>query len=250
MLKEERHRFILEKLQADRKIIAADLSALLDVSEDTIRRDLRELADSGSLLRVHGGALPRSPAATHYAARQTQATEAKAAIARAAAGLVSDGQVVIMGGGTTMLELAHRFRPDCKATVVTNSPPVAIALADYPDVGVILVGGRLFKESLVLTGGEALAGFQKVRADICLLGICSLHPEVGISVPDLEESHVMRAMIQSSAEVVALASAEKLDTASHYVVGPLSDLTHLVTENLQDHVLAPYRAQGISVITA
>jgi DeoR/GlpR family transcriptional regulator of sugar metabolism len=89
-----------------------------------------------------------------------------------------------------------------------------------------------------------------IRADLCMLGVCSLHPEVGISVPNLDEAHVKRAMIVGAAEVVALASAEKLGTAAPYVVGALSDLTHLVTEpTVSSKVLAPYKALGITVVS-
>ena len=78
-----------------------------------------------------------------------------------------------------------------------------------------------------------------------------MHPEVGISTFNLEGSYVKRAMIASSAEVVALTSAEKLGTAAPYIIGPLSDLTYLVTErSVPDEVLAPYRAQGITVVRA
>lgn len=88
-----------------------------------------------------------------------------------------------------------------------------------------------------------------VRADLCMLGICSLHPEIGISVPDLEEAYVKRAMIASSAEVVALASVEKLGTAAPYIVGALSDLTHIVTTRAaSDEILRPYRDLGITIV--
>jgi DeoR/GlpR family transcriptional regulator of sugar metabolism len=223
----------------------------LDVSEDTIRRDLRKLAQAGLLQRVHGGALPSSPAATNYTARQSQSTMAKAAIAQAAAQLVTTGQVIILDGGTTTLYVAQCLPADLQATVVTNSPPIAVALANHPGVEVLLVGGRLDKRSLVSIGAVTLEAFRMIRADLCMLGICSLHPEVGITVPDLEEAYVKRAMIASAAEVVALASVEKLGTAATYTVGALTELTHLVTEpGVPDELLAPYRALGITVVNS
>src|SRR5215216_6692585 len=98
MLTAERRQHILETLRHDGKVLATELSAALNVSEDTIRRDLRELAEAGLLQRVHGGALPRSPAAASFAIRQSQAPSAKAAIASAAAQLVRNGQVIILDG--------------------------------------------------------------------------------------------------------------------------------------------------------
>jgi DeoR/GlpR family transcriptional regulator of sugar metabolism len=249
MLTAERRQHILRELERDGRVLASELSTALNVSEDTIRRDLRDLAEAGLLQRVHGGALPRSPAAVSYAARERQAPSAKAAIAEAAVQLVRDGQVIILDGGTTTLQVAQRLPPQLHATIVTISPPIAVALADYPSVEVIVLGGRLYKDALVTLGAATAAALNAIRADVCLLGVCSLHPEIGISVTDYEEAQLKRAMVASAAEVVALASAEKLGTAAPYVVGPLGDLTHLVTErSVPDDTLVPYRAAGITIV--
>src|SRR5262245_1613446 len=106
MLTEERRDLILERLQRDGKVVAAELSSSLDVSPDTVRRDLRELADAGLLRRVHGGALPAVVGAAPYAARLEQAQDAKAAIAQATSRLFRDGQVILLDAGTTTLEVA------------------------------------------------------------------------------------------------------------------------------------------------
>ena len=230
MLTAERKQYILDKLRQDGKVLAPQLSAHLGVSEDTIRRDLRDLAADGLLQRVHGGALPRSPAAAPYADRQRQAPSAKAAIARAAAALVTDGQVVLMDGGTTTLQVAQHLPDELRATVITHCPPVAIALADHPSMEVVLLGGRLYKEALVAVGAATVESLRMVRADLFMLGVDSLHPEVGVSTGNLDEAYVKRAMIESAAEVVALASAEKIDTAAPYVVAELNSLTHLITD--------------------
>ncbi len=249
MLTAERRQYILETLRRDGKVLATELSGALSVSEDTIRRDLRELADAGLLQRVHGGALPPSPAVASYAARQQQAPLAKAAIAQAAVHLVHPGQTIILDGGTTTLQVAQRLPPNLRATIITNSPPIAVALAEHPGVEVILLGGRLFKHSLVTVGAATVEALQQMRADLCMLGICSLDPEAGISTPDYEEAQVKRAMIASAAEVAALASAEKLGTAVPYVVGAITDLSYLVTERaIPDETLAPYQARGITII--
>lgn len=251
MLTAERRQHILERLRREGKVLASELSNELQVSEDTIRRDLRELAEAGLLQRVHGGALPRSPAAVGYAARQQQAPLAKAAIAQAAVELLRPGQVVLMDGGTTTLQVAQRIPAELRLTVITNSPPVAIALAEHPCAEVIILGGRLHKQAPSAIGVATISALQAIRADMYMLGVCSLHPDVGISNPDYEESLVKRAMIASAAEVVALASAEKLGTAESFVVGPLSELTHLITERgLAPELLEPYRALGITVIQA
>jgi DeoR/GlpR family transcriptional regulator of sugar metabolism len=98
-------------------------------------------------------------------------------------------------------------------------------------------------------GAATVEALNMIRADMCLIGVCSLHPEIGISVPDLEEAHIKRTMIANSAEVVALASTEKLGTAAPYVVAPIGELTHLVTDQeAPEALLRPYRARGITII--
>ena len=248
MLTAERKQYILGVLRHDGKVVAKALSDELGTSEDTIRRDLRELAAEGLLQRVHGGALPISPAHASFAARREQATWAKRTIARRAAEVVRPGQVVLMDGGTTNVLVAELLPRDLEATIVTNSPPLASVLADHVQVEVILLGGRLDKHSMVTLGEATLDALKMVRADLFLLGVCSLHPEVGISTPNLEEAYLKRAMIANAAEVVALASPEKLNTAAPYIVGPLTDLSEIITERtVPDETLAPYRAPGITV---
>ena len=250
-LPEERRQHILELLTRDGKVVAADLSQTFDVSEDTIRRDLRELAEAGQLQRVHGGALPRSPATASFSARQKQAVGAKVAMAKEAVKLIVPNQVVIIDGSTTTLEIARQLPPHLKATFITNSPPIAMALSNYPHLEIVMTGGRLNRETQVLTGAATIESLQAIRADLCLLGICSLHPEIGITAIDLEEAHVKRTMIQNSAEVVAVASAEKLGTSSPFVISSIEELTYIITEKtVLDGDLEPYQKYGISVARA
>lgn len=232
-------------------MLAADLTAEMDVSADTIRRDLRELDDAGLLRRVHGGALPRHGDASSFASRARRAPEAKASIARRAAAYVRDGQVVLLDGGTTTLELARALRDDLHAKVITTSPPIALALAEHPGLEVTVVGGTLRPDALVTVGAVAVEALQLIRADVVFLGVCGLHPEIGVTTEDLEERHVKAAMIEGAAEVVALADHDKLGTAMPVVVAPLSAVTHLVTDASPDErALAPYRALGIEVLLA
>ncbi|MBD2304608.1 DeoR/GlpR transcriptional regulator [Chroococcidiopsis sp. FACHB-1243] len=249
MLTAERRQYILDILRRDQKVLSSELSTALNVSEDTIRRDLRELAESGLLQRVHGGALLASPAIASYADRQKQAPKEKEAIARAAAKLVCPGQVVILDGGTTTLQVACHLPLDLQATVVTNSPPIAVALADHPYIEVVMLGGQLYKKAIVNVGAATIEALRMIRADLCMLGVCSLHPEIGISVTNLNEAHVKRAMIAGAAEVVGLATAAKLDTAASYVVESIHALTYLVTApTVSDRVLAAYKDLGLAIV--
>ena len=251
MLTAERRRFIMQLLERDGKIVAKELSATLSLSEDTIRRDLRDMSSEGLLQRVHGGALPRSPALASFAERQDQAPGAKAAIARAAAQLIHDGLVVLMDGGTTNVGVARFLPRDLRATIVTNSPPLAAALAQHRAIEVIMLGGRLDHDAMVTMGTATVEQFSMVRADLYLLGVCSVHPEVGLSTGNLEEAYLKRLMMSRAAEVVALVSPEKLNTAAPYMIAPIDDLSEIITEaHVSDEVLAPYRALGVTVTRA
>lgn len=130
MLTTQRKQLILEKLEAEGQVQSKALSTLFAVSEDTIRRDLRELAAEGRLQRVHGGALPSSSAIAPFAERKSVKMDAKKNVARKGAQLISDGQVVIIDGGTTTSELITFLPPDLKITVVTHSPGIALGLVE------------------------------------------------------------------------------------------------------------------------
>jgi DeoR/GlpR family transcriptional regulator of sugar metabolism len=251
MFTAERRRYIVERLRRDGKIVAGDLSAELGVSDDTIRRDLRELAQEGLLQRVHGGALPRSPSSPSYAAREQEQPAAKVVIARRVAALVQPGQVVILDAGTTMLQVAQHLRSDLEATVVTNSPAVALALAEHPGIEIIMAGGRFHPPSQANIGAAAVRVFEGVHADLCFLGLAGLHPEAGISILVHDETFVKQAMIAGASRVVAVTTAEKLGTVAPYIVAPVAALTDLVTErSAAEATLAPLRAAGIDVLAA
>lgn len=250
MLTDERRALILDLLQTHGRVLAADLTAELDVSPDTIRRDLRELDEAGLLRRVHGGALPRGGDSRPFAQRAKRAPAAKASIARRAAEHVEDGQVIVLDGGTTTLELARGLRANLQAQVITTSPPIAAELADHPGLDVTVVGGTLRPTKLVTVGATTVAAFSAIRADLLFLGICGLHPEIGVTTDDLEERHVKAAMIAGAGEVVALADHDKLGTAMAFVVAPMDRVTHLVTDAPRgDATLAPYEALGIEVLS-
>jgi DeoR/GlpR family transcriptional regulator of sugar metabolism len=251
MLCEERREVILDTLRRDGKVLASELSSSLAVSTDTVRRDLRELAEAGLLRRVHGGALPPAVGARPYAARLEQAPAAKAAIAQAIGRILRNGQVILLDSGTTTLEVARHLPPALQATVITNSPPVAVALADHPKVEVVVLGGTLEKGAQALVGAATVDALRSVRADVLVLGVCSLHPEIGVTVVEFEESYVKRAMIANAAEVVAVSSGDKLGSAGPYVIAPLEELTYVVTdESAPADQLEQFRAAGVEVVLA
>ena len=230
MLKEERFQLILSQLGKDQKVHLGLLSNLLNVSEDTVRRDIKELADQGLLKSVRGGAVPHAPGPHHFRDRIDYGNEQKKIVAKKALRFLKDDQVVIFDGGTSAMLIAQMLPKDIRLTVVTNSFPIANILEDHEKVEVLFAGGRLMKKSFVTTGNETIRFFKKFRPDICLLGICSIHVDLGVTGPDYEESEVKKAMIESSGEVIALSTIEKLGTAEAYYVCPANQLTTIVTD--------------------
>lgn len=251
MLTSQRKKIILEKLAQDGQVLAKQLSELFGLSEDTVRRDLRELDAEGLLQRVHGGALPVSSAIASFAERNHLESGAKRAIAKAAAALIAPGQVVIIDGGTTSAELVRQLPANLNATVVTHSPSVAVGLADHPTVEVILIGGRLYKHSIVSVGAAAVEAMSHIRADIYFMGVTGVHPTAGLSTGDLEEAYIKRALAARAAETVVLASAAKLNAASQYAIGDIT-LAHtvIVERATDDALIAPLQQASISVLKA
>lgn len=251
MLTKQRKAFIVKLLRDEGQVIAKDVSERLQLSEDTIRRDLRELAAEGKLQRVHGGALPASPAVGDFTVRQQLAPDEKVAVGRAAAAMIQPRQVVIVDGGTTALQLARHLPPDLQATVITHSPTIAVALQDHPTVEVIVLGGRLFKHSVVAVGAAAVDAISRIRADIYFMGVTGIHPEAGLSTGDLEECHIKRALSARAAETHVLVTLEKVNAASPYVIAPLNEVDGVVVESrVPRNVIAQYRKAGLSVVRA
>jgi DeoR/GlpR family transcriptional regulator of sugar metabolism len=248
VLAAERKHQILAHLDRDGRVVVAELVAGLSVSEDTIRRDLQELAAQGLLHRVHGGALASSRDALPYDRRLELDQEGKVALAEAAVPLLAWARTLVVDGGTTALEVARRLPASWDGTVVTNAPPVAGVLAVHPKAEVVLVGGRLLKDEQVAVGPQAVEALRAVRADACVLGICAFHPELGVTTANDEEAHVKRAMVACSGEVVALATRDKLHAANPWVVASLDEIDHLVTDGPED-VTGAFAAAGVDVVT-
>lgn len=248
MLTSQRKKLILSRLAQDGQIVAKALSEELGTSEDTIRRDLRELAQKGKLQRVHGGALPASPAVETLAVRRTLASDDKAVLGRAGAALIQPGQVVILDGGTTTTQLARCLPLDLRATVVTHSPSIAVELAEHPHIEVILLGGRLFKHSMVTVGASTIQAASQIHADLYFMGATGVHAKAGLSTGDFEESSVKRALHECAAETVVMASSEKLGAASPYVICDTREIAVLlVTEATAPEAVAGFAEMGVKV---
>lgn len=247
-LVEERRKAILSQLRQQGRVLSSQLSARFGTSEDTIRRDLRDLAAQGLLRRVHGGALPVGPSVEPLAARLAKASPARRAIGAAAAKLIRNGQVVILDAGSTGVEVARCLDPRLSATFLTNSLAAATELTAYPGIDVVFLGGSLDKVAGSTFGATVLEMLSRVQADLCLMGIQGLDPRLGYTAAHFEESAVKRLMLARAGEAIALATAEKLGTAAPHVVAPANAFHQLLTDSSANPgQLAEFRALGIQV---
>jgi DeoR/GlpR family transcriptional regulator of sugar metabolism len=250
MLTEQRHLAILEELRSQGRVLARELAERLQVSEDTIRRDLRELSSRGVLQRVHGGALPVSPALANLARRGAIAMDEKQALGRHAASLIADGQLVFVDGGTSTLAMVRQLPATLRATVATHSPVIAAALIEHPSVEVLMLGGRLFKHSGVAVGAGVAQAIQALRADSFFLGVTGVDAGFGLSTGDAEEAQVKALLIAHAAETVLMASSDKLGKVSPYRVAPLSALsTLLIAEQADAAQVDALRSPSLEIIT-
>ncbi|HEX3691651.1 MAG TPA: DeoR/GlpR family DNA-binding transcription regulator [Solirubrobacteraceae bacterium] len=251
MLVAERRDLLLRRLETDGKLVARDLASELGVSEDSVRRDLRDLASAGRCQRVYGGAVPVSRALVDYSARASVEPESKQRVAARAAALINSGDRVILDGGTTTLAVVRAIPTTLTATVITHSPTIAAALVDHPGVEILLLGGRIYKHSAVACGAITVEAAAGISADLFLLGVTGVHPEAGLTTGDAEEAAMKRTLAGRAADTYALASTEKLGAVSAYKVLGLSDVTAVLTDAAPKHpVVAQLRDGGTTVLPA
>jgi DeoR/GlpR family transcriptional regulator of sugar metabolism len=247
MLKKERHGYIMRQINLHNRVLTSDLVQQLNVSEDTVRRDLQELLDMQQLHKVHGGALSRSYQST-FDDKNIYARDAKMCIAKKTIPLIQDGMVILTGGGTTMIELIKQLPADLQATFFTVSPFVAIELARYEKIEVILIGGLLSKNSQVTYGGQVINQLSGISADLCLLGTSAMHPEDGLTDTDWEIIQLKKTMLHCSRKTAVLCISEKLNISLRLKVAPLDNIDHLITELLpSDPALDKYRIDTLHI---
>lgn len=246
MLKAERHNFILNEVRIHSRVLLTDLANQLTVSEDTIRRDLKELDTLGKVKKVHGGAI--SNGYYLYKENEIYAHDNKVQIARKALELLKDGQVVLISGGTTNLELVKLIPESLKVTFFTPSLPMAMQLLAHENIETILIGGKLSREAQIAVGGNVIHTLSQIKTDLCFLGTGWLDPVHGLSEFDWEVVQMKKAMIKASKRVVSLAISEKLNSIQRYKVCELQAINTLVTElDPDDLQLAPYKNQGLEI---
>ena len=229
MFKNERHAFIIRQINLHNKVLSSTLSVQLQVSEDTVRRDLAELADSGEIIKVHGGALSKS---YHYPVQQNTvyAQDEKKVIAKKAVALIKPGMTVLTEAGTTMLEMVRMIPDDIEATFFTVSPLMALELAEHSLLTVILVGGQIDMSAQITIGERPVSELAEIRVDLCFLGVNAIDSKAGLTEIDWKVAQVKKAMIQSSDKLAILTIAEKLNSVFKMKLCSPRNIDYLITE--------------------
>ena len=247
MLKKERQEFILHQLNLHNKILCADLSNKMGVSDDTIRRDLQELAQEDKLIKVHGGALSKS-FHTAFDRKMVYNLEDKHIIAQKTAALVQSGMYILTSGGTSILEFAKSLDTNLNATFFTCSLNAAIEFAHHPSIEVVMIGDKVSKDSMLTTGASAVQTIESIQADLCILGINSLDTQFGLSENDWEVVQIKKAMIKASKKTICIGISEKLNSQQKIKVANLDEIDILITELDPNHpTLLPFKHKGLTI---
>lgn len=231
MLKKERHQYIIERINKDNRIYVTDLSRELAISDDTLRRDLVELENLGMLTKVHGGAIAKSGISLQFNERLNTSTLIKQQMAAKLVPLFNEGDVILIDGGTTNLEVVRQLPKDKHFTIYTNCLPIANELADFPLVELTILGGKFFASSQVTVGIPVFQMLQTVYPDWVIVGVSDLHPQKGLTTSNSEEAILKRTMLLQGRKRVVIASAEKLDTARNYHIASLAEIDYIITED-------------------
>ncbi len=248
MLAPERQKQILQKLQSQGQVLVQNLVRELGVSEDTIRRDLKELASTGLLKKVHGGAIAASTVPYAHAERRRLNREAKAAMALKATQFIQNGMLIFMDGGTTTLEVAPHLKARNleNVTVVTHSPVMAQSLSEIAGLEVFLLGGKLIKDLLIAVGPNSLKEASRFRPDLSIVSAHGMSASAGATVESGEDAAVKRQFIENSAETLVLAGHEKIGFVASFQIAALDEISYLITDEVKD--LSTFQKSNLTVL--
>ena len=249
MLKTERQAFILHQVNLHNKVLSTDLSKQIKVSDDTIRRDIQQLAEIGKIVKVHGGALSPSFHNTHISSNDVYEYNKKKIIAEKAITLIKDGMVILTTGGTTIIEMARALPQELHATFISGSIPALAEYIVHPNIEVIAIGDKVSKDSKITVGSDAISRIRELKVDLCFLGVSAINLETGISDNDWEVVQIKKAMVESSQKLICMTISEKINSRQPFQVCDSKKIDTLITElPPDDELLNAYVRAGIQVL--
>lgn len=229
----ERQQSIIKLLKEERRLTVAELSARFGITPATVRRQLNMMEKKGLLMRTHGGAICIEDENQEHSleAKSVSHVEDKRIIARCARQFIQEGDVIILGGGTTIMELARLLQDAKDLIVITDSLPAAMELYQNKDIEVQLCGGTVRDKTGVMIGASALQFFQELRASKTFIGADSISTQHGITTPNRFEAEVESQLVRCGETVFVLADSSKMDRITLVRQTALSDLDYLITDH-------------------
>lgn len=251
MLAKLRQVEILQSLDHQGGVRVSELASRLQVTEETIRRDLILLEQEGKVQRTHGGALPviTDQGPHPYQQRQLVEVEAKRAIARLAEAEVEEEDVIFMDGSTTTFQLAKRF-PDIRCTVLTHSEPIFRELSVRNHVELVSTGGTYDRRHACFVGPLAEQMLSSVHVTKAILGCKGLDYERGFSDASVRHMNLKRAVTRLADRVILLADHTKIDRSSRYFFASVEEVDVVISDGkLTPQQRRDLRACGLVVRT-
>lgn len=253
MTKDDRHQLVAEMVQGTGRVRVVDLAARMGVSEMTVRRDLEELEESGLITRVHGGAVSNVSRSFEpgFAARSGHHVDAKRRIGEAAAALVREGETLVLDAGTTTLHVAQALRPDLRARVLALSLHIADALADMPNVTLMIPGGVVRRHERSFVGGMTTQTFATLHFDTVILTSGGVDVAAGVTEYEFDDAETKVAALGSARRKIVVADGSKVGAVAFVRLCAIEDVDVLVTDPSAPPVIVEsLRAAGVEVVVA
>jgi DeoR family transcriptional regulator of aga operon len=254
----DRVELILQELLRDGRVSVDSLAKSFNVSAATIRRDLTDLERQGLLRRNHGGAVTVAPmlyeAFRHVSSFQEQEQECvaeKRRIGLAAAGLITDGEIIAIGAGTTTTQVARSIRHRKAITVVTNAVNIAMELSHLPDIKVCMTGGYLSGDWFAVVGDMAQRNVSEIFVDKVFIGVDGIHSEHGLTTNYPDQAAIHRTMMRQARQRIVVADHRKIGLVGTSLIWPAADIDILVTDKATtDEAMAPFAEKKIVALRA
>jgi DeoR/GlpR family transcriptional regulator of sugar metabolism len=244
----ERQSQILAELRVKGRVSAQDLASAFDVSEDTVRRDLREMAARGECERVYGGALLPSVKTVPLRTRMAEEPDRKALLGQMVAELLIEGSVVFFDAGSTNLAVARSLPDGFRLTAVTNTPVIAAELAGRAGIDLVMIGGRVDPAVGAAIDATAIRQLETIRPDLCILGACGLTLEDGLAADVFEDAAFKRLAGAASKRSLAAVTSDKLGHRAAFHVHDLqASLTLVLEADAERAMVGTMAARGVDV---
>lgn len=244
---EERQALLLQRINTEGRVLAAAAAVDFGISEDSIRRDLKELVEAGLVQRFHGGASRLVTPILDFRKREALGSEDKQRIGEAAAMQIEDGATVLVDTSTTLLHFVRSIPRNKSVRIITTAPDIAAVALDHPLTEVSMLGGRQNRHTRSATGPLTVEAIRKLRADYCILGTCGVDEDLYLRADDIEDAYVKAAMIKVSAKTFLLASGDKFGMVATHEVAHVSAITGVFTIDARPDMVARMRDAGIEV---